>query len=391
MNRTQQHIVRTVMAAHFIAAFAALGMPPFFTIILSQDLHSDAAYLAGWFYIVPTLFAALSSPWWGKLADRFDKRALLLRAQIGLAGSFFLAGFANSVAMFFVGLALQGLLGGTFAAGNAYLASAVKGTALSRSLTLMQASARAALIIAPIALGLFMTVSSPIELYRYLALLPLLAALLVWRLPAWDAERGESAEDTLPGIGREPVTPLQIYALQFVFVLATVITFPYFVSFAQHRFPELTAGTAGLLFALPHAVYLALASPMQTRLGQKPLTAFAFAFLGLAVTYAGQAHAQTVWALALWRAGMGATMTLGFVALHAQVSGLVRAGNAGRTFGWLESASKWGAVCAGLLAGAGVHLFDAAAPFLIGACVIAMVAAYVCARRFFWDRAFAQD
>lgn len=391
MNRAQRRSVRTVMAAHFIAAFAALGMPPFFTVILSRDLHSDAAYLAGWFYILPTLFAALSSPWWGRLADRVGKRALLLRAQLGLAAGFLLAGFANSAAAFFVALALQGLLGGTFAAGNAYLASIVKGAALSRSLTMMQASARAALILAPIALGLFMTVGSPIELYRYLAVLPLLAALLVWRLPAVDAGCDESTDAAPSGDEDEAVTPRQLYALQFLFVMGTVITFPYFVSFAQHRFPELSAGMAGLLFGLPHAVYLALASPLQTHLGTRRLNVFVLAFLGLAVAYAGQVQAQTLWALAFWRAAMGATMTLGFVALHAQMSGLVRAGNAGRTFGRLESASKWGAVCAGLLAGAGVHQFGAAAPFMLGAGVIVSAAAYVCARRFFWNSALTRD
>lgn len=82
-------------------------MPPFFPLILSQWLHSDVGYLAGWAYVLPTLLTALSGPWWGGLADRFGKKALLLRAQLGLAASFLLAGFADSVPIFLVALAFS--------------------------------------------------------------------------------------------------------------------------------------------------------------------------------------------------------------------------------------------------------------------------------------------
>ncbi len=170
MSIELRRIVATIMVCHFIAAFAALGMPPFFALILDESLHSNASYLAGWLYIVPIFFTAVSSPWWGRLADRYGKKPLLLRAQLGLAASFLLAGFAPNVAVFALALGLQGLLGGTFAASNAYLATVVSGAALTRSLNLMQWSARAALVAAPAGLGLLMTIESPLELYRYLAI-----------------------------------------------------------------------------------------------------------------------------------------------------------------------------------------------------------------------------
>ena len=182
---TSRAVVPAVMAGHFAASFAALGMPPFFGLVLEQSLHNDARFLAGWLYVLPTLFAALSSPWWGRLADRYGKKRLLIRAQLGLAASFLLAGFATSTWTFAAALALQGLLGGTFAASNAYLATVASGPALARSLTAMQWSARAALVAAPAALGLLLQAkgSSPIEVYRWMALLPLLAAALAAFLP----------------------------------------------------------------------------------------------------------------------------------------------------------------------------------------------------------------
>lgn len=370
-------VVPVVMVCHFIAAFAALGMPPFFALILKDSLHSDATYLAGWFYVVPTFFAALSSPGWGKLADRFGKKPLLIRAQLGLAASFLLAGFAPNVWVFLLALVLQGALGGTFAASNAYLATVTSGNALTRSLTAMQWSARAALIAAPVCFGLWINVASPIALYRYLALLPLVAAVLVWRLPECRA----AANASMPRAPTEEVVEAsraQIYALQFAFVFATVVTFPYFIPHVQQRFAELSAAQAGLLFGLPHLVYLAAAPVLSRWLGSRwRLITVEVAFSLLIASLFGQFAPGSLGWLVGWRVVMGIAMTAGFIGLHALAAGVVRRHNAGRMFGWFESSSKWGAVGAGLIAGAGAALAGPASPFLIGVIAMAIASSYV--------------
>lgn len=371
-------IVPTVMFCHFISAFAALGMPPFFALILDKSLHSDAPYLAGWFYVVPTLFTALSSPWWGRLADRFGKRPLLIRAQLGLAGSFLLAGFAGHAWVFFVALVLQGVLGGTFAASNAYLATVVSGTALGRSLTAMQWSARAALVAAPVGLGMGigMGVESPIVLYRYLALLPLLAAVLIARLP--DGSAGAPAAGSPAAARRPEATAAQIHALQFAFALATVVTFPYFIPHAQHHFPTLSAAWAGLLFGLPHLAYLAFALPLNRWLGKRYLLmTVGLAFTTLILSLLGQSRPVSVEWLVACRLAMGLAMTIGYIGLHALIAGVTHSGTAGRTFGRFDSSSKWGGVGAGLLAGVVAASAGPEGPFLIGAAVMAAAAAYV--------------
>lgn len=372
---THRRILGAVMAGHFAASFAALGMPPFFALILERSLHSDTVFLAGWLYVVPTFFTAISSPWWGRLADRFGKKPLLLRAQLGLAASFLLAGFAPNAGMFFAALLLQGLLGGTFSASNAYLATIASGTALVRSLTLMQWSARASLVVAPAGLGmLMMTVDSPLVLYRYLALLPLCAALLIWRLPS---EGGSSARPAASPANRRngEATPRQIYALQFLFIFATVLTFPYFVPFIEEADPVTSTATAGWLFGLPHLVYLLCAVPLGRWLGQRSLIlTLALSCLALALALLGQGLASGLPAIVAWRVLMGMAMTAIFIGLHALTAAIVHGSTAGATFGWFESSAKWGGVVAGLVAGAVVHALDMRAPFFIGAMVMFIVA-----------------
>ncbi|SOY63538.1 putative efflux protein [Cupriavidus taiwanensis] len=380
MSAGTRQVVAVVMLCHFIAAFAALGMPPFFALILQRSLHNDVPWLEGAFYVVPTLLAALSAPWWGRLADRFGKKPLLMRAQLGLAASFLLASYATSSSAFLAALVLQGVLGGTFSASNAYMATVASGTTLTRSLTAMQWSARAALVAAPACLGLWMGAESPLVLYRWLALLPLAAAALIAWLPAGDAT-GTARRPAARSGGATtaaPATPRQIYVLQFAFVFATVATFPYFIPDLQHRMPALSTAAAGLLFGLPHLVYLAAAPLLSRRLGLAPsLTLLATAYGTLALALLAQAASLGLPALVAWRLLMGIAMTAGFIALHALVASVVHAGNAGRTFGWFESSSKWGGVAAGLGAGAAVSLGGQRAPYLLGAALLAPAVAYL--------------
>jgi hypothetical protein len=63
--------------------------------------------------------------------------------------------------------------------------------------------------------------------------------------------------------------------------------------------------------------------------------------------------------------------------LHGLIAAIVHGGNAGATFGWFESSSKWGAVGAGLIAGVAVQAFDLRAPFFIGALVIFIAGCYL--------------
>ena len=377
MKNERRRIVATIMVCHFIAAFAALGMPPFFALILNKSFHSEATYLVGWLYVIPTFFTAVSSPWWGRLADKYGKKPLLLRAQLGLAGSFLLAGFAPNTWVFFIALSLQGLLGGTFAASNAYLATVVNGTDLTRSLTLMQWSARAALVIAPVGLGLLMTIESPLELYRYLALLPLIAALLIGFLPAYPAQKATKAPLQTTNNVRE-ATSQQVYALQFAFIFATVITFPYFIPFIQADSGLVSPTIAGLLFGLPHLIYLLCAVPLCRYLGQRSVVfMLSISYLLLAASLFGQALFPSLTTVIAWRIVMGFSMTIGFIGLHALISSIVSGGNAGRTFGWFESSSKWGAVIAGLIAGTAVQMLDLRAPFFIGALTLFVAGLYL--------------
>ncbi|WP_405775121.1 MFS transporter [Streptomyces sp. NBC_01538] len=367
--------VHAVAGCYFVASFAALGLPPYLTAIL-PEFGDHAARWAGVLYVVPTVFGALGAPFWGRLADRFGRKRLLLRAQLGLAVAFLLAGWADSLATFTLALILQGVLGGTFAASNGYLGAALEGAALSKALTLMQGSARAALVVAPIVVGSLSGWLSPHRQYALLAVLPLTAALLLAALPEPREERAsESIPETTAPTSAPVVSLRTLYALEFAFVFSTVISFPYLISLVEDQLPGTSATLSGVLFALPHLVYLVSALAVHAAVRDRPRTGIVLGFACIALGLAGHGVAGSLSALIAVRLLLGVGLTLGLVSLSVLAADCAKGRAPGGMFGSLEFFSKAGAVAAGLAAAAGSARFGPAAPVLTGsaAAVVAVL------------------
>lgn len=369
LDRRQVH---AVAACYFVASFAALGLPPYLTEIL-PGLGDHSGHWAGLLYVVPTVFTALGAPLWGRLADRFGQKRLLLRAQLGLAVSFLLAGAADSLPAFTAALVLQGFLGGTFSATNGYLAAALDGSQLSKALTLMQGSARAALVAAPILVGALSPWIDPHRQYLVMAALPLTAALLLNSLP-------EPVRPAVTPVGREaaPADPpgslRLLYTFEFAFVFATITSFPYLITLVQQRLPGAGGTVAGLLFALPHLVYLVGAGRVHAAVEGHPRSGLALGFALVALGLAGHAPAHSLLTFALTRAVLGLGMTIGLVCLAVLAAEAARGRAPGRMFGTRETVSKCGAVAAGLAAALANGSGGPAAPVVTGT-VAALAAA----------------
>lgn len=138
---------------------------------------------------------------------------------------------------------------------------------MARALDWTQYSARLAMVSAPALLGLALALGPAQSLYRALALLPLIAFALTWRLPADQPAAREPAAGTpatsLKHAASSPASPRTVAATswpalllaQFLFCFAMVVTFPYFIPYALARGAGHDA-LAGLLYSLPHLVYL---------------------------------------------------------------------------------------------------------------------------------------
>ncbi len=373
-------IKATVLTCHFAGAFGPMGLPPFLGLILVGLAPDASERLIGWLYIVPTACLAISAPLWGRMADRWGRKPLLIRAQIGLAVSFVIAGLAGSLPLFVIALCLQGLLGGTFSASNAYLSEALPRKELSQALNLTQASARLALILAPAAVGFLIDRHIvPQNVYLVIALLPVVAVLMLLPLPAKSRSKIEAVADgavPLPH-GRQVLSRGAIMAGQTGFTLAMISTFPFLVPYSMKAF-GIGAGTAGWLFGSPHIVYLFACLPLGRHLRDRdPVPWFAAGCLIVGAMLAVQAVTASLPVFVMARVALGAGMTLGYVALNALITDTIEDASAGRTFGSFDSGAKLATIVAsvggGMIAasgGIGPLFFTAA---LCGALTAAMV------------------
>ncbi|MBT2117006.1 MFS transporter [Dyella sp. LX-66] len=368
----------SVLAAHYLAAFTALGMPVFMPRVLEGLAPGAPDWLSGLLYVLPTVCTALTATAWGRLADRYGRKLSLMRAQAGLVLGFLMAGFAPNLAWFVCALIVQGTCGGSLAAANAYLATQAQGQSLTRALDWTQFSARLAMVTAPALLGLATGLGLAQTLYRYLAVLPLLALLLTWLLPA-DPVARSSAANAKPQAADDLCELAPLLLVQFFFYFAMVVTFPYFISYSE----ALGVGSdshAGLYYSLPHLVYLVLLPWLRARSSapQRPL----LIGLGLfSLACLGHALLADPGLLAPARVLYGIGMLLAIGGLNRALSQHAGQGGAGRLFGRFDACGKWAGALGGVAAGALVHRWGLVTPFIAAASAGAI--ALLCAARIY--------
>ncbi|MDY7560872.1 MFS transporter [Pseudomonas sp. 10B1] len=364
----RRRLIASVLLGHYLSAFTALGIPLYLPRILADLAPNAPGWSIGVLFVLPTLCTALAAPLWGRWADRRGCRLSLLRAHAGLFAGFLLAGFSTNLPMFVLALMIQGTFGGAMAASNAYLSTQFKDGDLSRALNWTQYSARLAMISGPILLGLLTAQGLGLELYRYLAWLPLLAFVMILPLPADTPRQTMRAANAADSLSQLPTDLPRLLTVQFLFSFAMVVTFPYFVPYGE----ALGIGNdavIGLLYSLPHLVYLFALPWVQRHTANLLLPGLGL----LAVSNALQFWSTQPEPLFALRLLSGVGMLLSFVGLHRCLSLRSRHGSAGRMFGWFDASGKWAGTAAGGTAGLVSQTCGIESPFLV-ACLAAVAA-----------------
>ncbi|EOA8957530.1 MFS transporter [Vibrio harveyi] len=370
-------LIYSVLLCHFIAAFAALGMPLFLpTVLPTFGAHINADW-AGVLFILPTFCTAMAARFWGQFADQYGRRRSLLRAQVGLAAGFMLCGLATTLPMFVFGLIIQGTFGGTMAASNSYLSSQIEDAkALSKTLNKTQLSARLALIVAPIGLGWTLSESNPLNAYLWLAVLPLVAFAITLTLPVDQTETPSPQSDAL--VDKSDVMSdcslralHWVFGAQFSFAFAMVVTFPYFSPYVE-QYGNVNPAWIGFLYALPHGVYLLFATKIHAlsekinRHQQQRTLWLGFTLLSLScVMHLVQHEALLIVA----RIVFGCGMVCCYQGLHQALATRLNRQQCGKVFSRFDAMSKWGGVAAGLSASSIIRFYSLDVPFLLSALV----------------------
>src|SRR4051812_27114023 len=88
---------------------------------LTGEPLSTAADWSGYLMAIYALLQFFMAPIFGNLSDRFGRRPILLASLAAFGVDFLLTGLATSMLWLFIGRAVAGVFGASFAAANAYV------------------------------------------------------------------------------------------------------------------------------------------------------------------------------------------------------------------------------------------------------------------------------
>ncbi len=123
-NRWFVTLIVVCIAQAFCTGGISLVFPflPLYIQTLSGAEFISPELLAGLVISAPPLMATLSTPFWGRLADQYGRKKMVIRAVFTASIVLFLMGFAQSALMLVVLRGLQGLTTGIIAANTALVA-----------------------------------------------------------------------------------------------------------------------------------------------------------------------------------------------------------------------------------------------------------------------------
>lgn len=114
--------VCAVMLIDTISFGILIPVLPEFLAEITGKTVSDATRTAGYMLVIFAGLQFLFGPIIGNLSDRFGRRPILLASMAAFAANYLLMGLATSVWMLFLGRAISGIAGATYAPCNAYVA-----------------------------------------------------------------------------------------------------------------------------------------------------------------------------------------------------------------------------------------------------------------------------
>jgi DHA1 family multidrug resistance protein-like MFS transporter len=335
---------------------------PILPLIVRDFGIEDVARVQRWSgatFAAPFLFAALMTPVWGWVGDRVGRKAMVVRALLGLAVAIFLMGFARSPAELLGLRILQGLVSGFIPAAIALVSASAPRDHMGYALGTLSSAQAAGVVVGPLLGGILADAFGFRNLFFITAALECACAVAVLR---WVHEAGRVAASDRGSLRRNARDALRgpiAIALCGLFLTQTsiVLVQPFFALFVETLGVERArlSSATGLLFGVTGLATL-VAAPRWGRLADRigRRRALLIAFAGGCVVFALQAAARSVEQLFVLRALQGACAAAMLPALYATIAahaadsrrgGLVAFGSSATLLGGLA-----GPVLGGLLA-----------------------------------------
>lgn len=140
----------------FIAGIGFSAFMPFLPLFIEQLGHFNTStlnILSSTTFAISFVMTAIISPYWGKLADKYGRKPMLLRAALGMAIVIGLMGAVTNVWELIILRALQGLCGGFISNATALIATQTPKEKAGRALGIIVTGTTSGQLIGPLVGG----------------------------------------------------------------------------------------------------------------------------------------------------------------------------------------------------------------------------------------------
>jgi MFS family permease len=374
--------VRPLTAIFIVCAIDVLGFGVIVPLVpYVADRFGAAPWMITWILGSYSLCQLVAAPLWGRLSDRYGRRAILMTSMAGACVSYGILGFAPGLTWLLISRMLNGCMAGSISAAMAYAADVSRPEHRARALGTVGAAIGLGFMIGPAVGGLLVgnKVQSanfllPAMVSAALSLLALLMVALLLRESQSAAQRlanrsGASAATVWRTLRARPA--LRWLVLGAVLVTFSQATLESIVAlWGLKRFALGPRTIGGLLFglaAITVAMQGGLVRVLAPRYGEYRLALAGVAayVVGLAIAGAASSLAMAVAGLALVGFGSGAFSP----SASALASRQADASNRGVVMGTYQAGSSLARVLGPFSSGVIFGRFGPGAPFLVGALV----------------------
>ncbi len=374
--------MRPLTAIFIVCAIDVLGFGVIVPLVpYVADRFGAAPWMITWILGSYSLCQLVAAPLWGRLSDRYGRRAILMTSMAGACVSYGILGFAPGLTWLLISRMLNGCMAGSISAAMAYAADVSRPEHRARALGTVGAAIGLGFMIGPAVGGLLVgnKVQSanfllPAMVSAALSLLALLMVALLLRESQSAAQRlanrsGASAATVWRTLRARPA--LRWLVLGAVLVTFSQATLESIVAlWGLKRFALGPRTIGGLLFglaAITVAMQGGLVRVLAPRYGEYRLALAGVSayVVGLAIAGAASSLAMAVTGLALVGFGSGAFSP----SASALASRQADASNRGVVMGTYQAGSSLARVLGPLSSGVIFGRFGPGAPFLVGALV----------------------
>lgn len=341
---------------------------PFLTLYLAQDLNvvgeHEIGVWAGLIFAANFLTSFIFQPIWGKVADKYGRKLMLLRSGFGMALVIACMGFATHPWH----LLVLRLLNGTISGFNPAAISLVSGTTpknrMGFSMGIMQSGQVAGTILGPLIGGLMADWVGFRPIFYITGTLIFVASLLALFLVKENFNREEALQapqaSVLAGLkelSHIPQLPA-LFAVTFLLQFAMISPMSLLPLYVQklHGSTVDIALWSGFVIAVTGLSNM-IASPILGKFSDKvgAHRILTYALIGTGLTLIPQAFVQSVWQLIIVRFMMGVFMGGLLPSVNALIRSYTPDGMESRSFGFNTSAlalgNMLGAIIGGFLSG----------------------------------------